>query len=380
MSLAEQIKQKAFELGFDLVGITDASPIDARQAELLADWLKVGCAGQMSYMHKNFQKRINPAKLLEGAQSVICVGLNYTLPKRSPSLRALPSNARQSHLQHTTDLTGRVATYAQYEDYHSFIKKLLRKLSEFIISLTVEDPILPGGDNVSFKICVDSAPLAERALAARAGLGFIGKNRMLINPRLGPQIFLGEIITTLPVSRRPLLTGGRSLRLKLQTDKPIFCHSERIFCHSERSEESIESVTVNCSDCNKCIDACPTGALKADGQFDANKCISYLTIEHKGEIPEELAEKISDRLFGCDECVLACPYQQSAPVCKNKQFKFYTDRAELDLREILNRGRPACLPYNFEARFADSPIKRLGLDRLKRNALICLGNIAKRQD
>jgi epoxyqueuosine reductase len=347
MSLAQQIKQKALDLGFDLVGITDAWPIEAKQVELLSEWLKAGYAGQMSYMHRNFQKRINPVKLLEGAQSVICVGLNYTLPKRSPSLRALPSNARQSHLQHTTDLTGRVATYAQYEDYHSFIKQRLRKLTEFIISIADED--------VSFKICVDSAPLAERALAARAGLGFIGKNHMLINPKIGPQIFLGEIVTT----------------LKLQADEPIFCHSER-------SEESIEPVTVNCSGCNKCTEACPTGALRADGQFDANKCISYLTIEYKGEIPEELAEKIGERLFGCDECVLACPYKESAPVCKNKQFKFYTDRAELDLREILSRSRPACLPYNFEARFADSPIKRLGLDRLKRNAQICLANVAER--
>jgi len=302
---------------------------------LLADWLKAGYAGQMNYMHRNFQKRINPAKLLEGAQSVICVALNYT-PAKTQLKQAEPNAP-----------TGRVANYAQYEDYHSFIKKLLRKLTEFIISIADKD--------VSFKICVDSAPLAERALAARAGLGFIGKNRMLINPKIGLQIFLGEIVTT----------------LKLQSDEPIFCHSER-------SEESIEPVTANCSDCNKCIEACPSGALKADGQFDANKCISYLTIEYKGEIPADLAEKLSDRLFGCDECVLACPYQQNAPVCKNKQFKFYTDRAELDLREILSRGRPACLPYNFEAQFADSPIKRLGLERLKRNAQICLANVTER--
>jgi len=353
MSLAEQIKQKALELGFDLVGITDASPIDARQAELLADWLKAGYAGQMSYMHRNFQKRINPAKLLENAQSVICVGLNYKPPKRPQSLRASQSDARQSHLQHITNQTGRIATYAQYEDYHSFIKKQLRKLTEFIMSLA--------GEDVKFKICVDSAPLAERALAARAGLGFIGKNHVLINPELGPQLFLGEIITD----------------LKLETDKPIFCHSERRESFSRRRHGD---VIQSCSNCNKCIEACPTGALRADGQFDANKCISYLTIEYKGEIPEQLAEKIGARLFGCDECVLACPYKEAAPLCKNKQFKFYTDRAELDLREILSRGRPACLPYNFEARFADSPIKRLGLQRLKRNAQICLANIARRQD
>jgi epoxyqueuosine reductase len=330
MSLAEQIKQKALELGFDLVGITDASPIDAEQVELLADWLKAGFAGQMSYMHRNFQKRIDPAKLLENAQSVICVGLNYTLPKRSPSLRALPSNARQSHLQHTTDPTGRVANYARYEDYHSFIKQRLRKLTEFIRSVADED--------IRFKIFVDSAPLAERALAARAGLGFIGKNHMLINPRVGPQILLGEIITD----------------LKLQTGEPI---------------------TNNCPDCNKCIDACPTGALRADSQFDANKCISYLTIEYKGQIPAALAKKIGDRLFGCDECVLACPYQQSAPVCRNKQFKFYGDRDRLVLSKVLNLSAE-----DFEAQFADSVIRRLGLDGLKRNAQICLANITRRQD
>jgi epoxyqueuosine reductase len=320
MGLAEQIKQKALELGFDLVGITDASPIEAKQVELLAGWLKAGCAGQMSYMHKNFAKRIDPAKLLEGAQSVICVGLNYT-----------PTKAQPRPLKPTVPM-GRVANYAQYEDYHSFIKKLLRKLAGFMISLTVEDPILPGGENAGFKICVDSVPLAERALAARAGLGFIGENHMLINPVLGQQIFLGEIITD----------------LKLETDKPI---------------------AGNCSDCNKCIEACPTGALRADGQFDANKCISYLTIEYKGEIPEELAEKIGDRLFGCDECVLACPYQHTAPVCKNRQFKFYSDRDRLVLSEVLNLGAE-----DFKTQFANSPIKRLGLERLKRNAQICLAN------
>ncbi len=172
-------------------------------------------------------------------------------------------------------------------------------------------------------------------MAARAGLGFIGKNHMLINPKLGTQIFLAEIITN----------------LKLQPDEPM---------------------KTNCSNCDECISACPTGALRADGQFDAGKCISYLTIEHRDRIPADLAEKIGARLFGCDECVLACPYQKDAPVCKNKQFKFYSDRAKLSLGEILNLSRES-----FETKFADSVIKRLGLDGLKRTAQICLANITR---
>jgi len=312
MSLSQEIKRKAIELGFDLIGITDVSPLNTEQVEMFTDWLKSGSAGQMSYLHRNFEKRTQPAKLLANAQSIICVGLNYKPPKH----KLTPS--------HFTAPMGKVANYAQYEDYHPFIKGQLHKLTEFIISVTRRDH--------KFKICVDSEPLAERALAARAGLGFIGKNRMLINPKLGPQIFLGEIITT----------------LKLPTD---------------------ELITNNCSNCDKCFSACPTGALMPNGRFDANKCINYLTIEYKGRIPPDLADKIADRLFGCDDCVLACPYQKDAPVCKNKQFKFYNDRAKLNLDWILNLKQ-----QDFDTEFADSTIKRIGLDRLKRNARICLDN------
>jgi epoxyqueuosine reductase len=316
MSLSEDIKQKGLELGFDLVGTTDASPIDAEQVEFLAGWLKAGYAGQMNYMRRNFEKRIKPARLLENAKSVICLGLNYA--------------PRQTEVEKpdVTAPAGRIANYAQYEDYHLFMKKQLRKLIDSIRSRV--------GTDLKFKICVDSAPLAERSLAERAGLGFIGKNHMLINSGLGPQIFLGEIVT----------------EIKLQADEPS---------------------AGTCSQCNKCVDACPTGALRNDGQFDANKCISYLTIEHKDQISADLAETMGDRLFGCDECVLACPYQKEAPVCKNKQFRFYDDRAKLNLTEVLNLSSEL-----FEAKFADSVIKRLGLEQLKRNAKICLGNAAER--
>ena len=311
--MTQEIKHKAIELGFDLIGITDASPIDNWQTELLSRWLKSGCAAQMSYLHRNFEKRTHPAILLENAQSVICVTLNYKPPTQKPK-KPEPSVTM-----------GKVASYAQYEDYHPFIKTRLRKLTEFMSSIA--------GRQHKFKICVDSVPLAERSLAQRAGLGFIGKNHMLINPTLGPQIFLGEIITT----------------IKLSTDKPI---------------------TENCSNCDKCIRACPTHALAPDGQFDANKCISYLTIEHKGPIIPALAKKTSDRIFGCDECVLACPYQKHAPVYKNKQLKFYNNRTCLDLNRIL-----ILTQREFDTEFFDSTIKRSGLERLKRNAQICLENI-----
>jgi epoxyqueuosine reductase len=314
MSLSEKIKQEALELGFDLVGITDASPIEARQAELLRGWLDAGYAGRMSYMHRNFEKRICPAGLLEGAKSVICLGLNYK-----------PSTMSTKH-KDVTDPVGRIAGYAQYDDYHTFISRHAHKLVEFMKSLVTGD--------IRFKVCVDSAPVAERALAQRAGLGFIGRNHTLMNPELGPQIFLGEIITD----------------VELETDQP------------NQSD---------CASCNKCVEACPTGALRTDGQFDARRCISYLTIEHKGEIPADLAVRIGDRLFGCDECVLACPYQERAPAWSNNNFRFYEDRAELSLTEVLNLDEES-----FDAKFADSVIKRPGLETLKRNARICLANTA----
>lgn len=316
MGLSQDIKRKTIELGFDLVGVTDASPIGAEQARILTEWLKSGFASQMDYMHKNLPKRLSPAELLENAQSVIVVGLNYSPPKciTKPVDKVRP--------------TGKVVTYAQYEDYHPFIKARLHKLVSFI------NAVASGGSK--FKVCVDSAPVAERALAVRAGLGFIGKNHMLINPTLGCRIFLGEIITD----------------LKLQTDEPI---------------------PANCSDCTKCITACPTGALRPDGQFDSGRCINYLTIENKGPISRGLAKKIGDRLFGCEECIRVCPYQNNASVCTNREFRLYPNRAELSLRRILDLS-----PELFDTEFADSVIKRLGLEGLKRNARICLDNMSGR--
>jgi len=313
MSLEQEIKDKALDLGFDAVGITDASRVEREHVEHLRAWLDDGLAGEMHYMHRHFEKRIAPARLLRGSASVVVVALNYK-PARGP--------APAGHAP-----TGRVARYAWYEDYHTVMKPLLFELADFIRSRTDESQ--------RFKACVDSVPLLERALAVRAGLGFIGRNHLLIGPTLGPEVFLGELLTT----------------VRLGADAPY---------------------VGSCSGCRRCIEACPTGALRADGRFDARRCISYLTIEHRGEIPAALAAKMGDRIFGCDECVLACPHHQAAPACAHAALTLRPERSGLDLAEVLK-----LTDESFARKFGRSPISRTGLAGLQRNARHCAANIRR---
>jgi len=310
MNLDLAIQHKAIELGLDRIGITHADPIGPEHIRCLKAWLDAGYAGPMHSMHRHLDKRLDPGQLLPEARSMIVVGLNY-----KPSPVPPPGTGKAM---------GRVVDYALYEDYHGFLKDRLNELAAFIGSAV--------GQATRFKVCVDSAPLLERALAARAGLGFIARNHMLTHPHLGPQLFLGELITD----------------LALQPDEPI---------------------QGNCGDCDLCIRACPTGALRSDGVLDASRCLNTWTIEHAGDIPPDLAARIGDRVYGCDECVTACPFQQKAPACANRAFRFYPDRAWQDLNEIL-----AMTQDTFVTRFADSPIRRIGLERLQRNARICMEN------
>ncbi len=312
MNLTESIKNRAFELGFDLVGVTGANPLADEQASYLRRWLDGGFAADMGYMHRNFEKRTNPAELLDGAKSVICTGLSYAL---DPDERNLPDS--NEHL-------GKIADFALYDDYHVFIRQRLKRLVDFMAESA-------GRTDLRFKVCVDSVPIAERSFAQRAGLGFIGKNHMLTNRQLGSQIFLGLIVTSLPLD-------------------------------PDESEKAV------CQECDKCIRACPTGALTAEG-IDSRKCISYLTIEHKGEIPRELAAKIGDRLFGCDECSGACPFTQNAPPRKNNELRYRPELRHLELEDVMEWD-----DSELEIKLSGSTVFRTGLSSLKRNAQICLDN------
>ncbi len=315
MSLTESIKLAGLGLGLDLVGVTSGEAVSVGEREYLRGWLDRDCAGGMPWMHRNFEKRVNPAVLLVGARSVICAAAAYgPLPSQpEPGSSAVVSEAAY----------GRIADYARLDDYHVWLKERLFALADAISRLA--------GKRGRFKICVDSAPLAERSLAQRAGLGFIGRNHMLTNERLGSQLLLGEIVTDLPLDPD---AAGENL----------------------------------CGDCSRCIQACPTGALRPDGGFDSSRCASYLTIEHKGTIDPALARLMGNRLFGCDECTLACPYTRNAPLRAPGGAPFCRS-GRLALKEVL-----AWSEEDFMKHFGNTPMERCGLDVIKRNAAICLSN------
>jgi epoxyqueuosine reductase len=245
----QAIKDKAIELGFDAIGFTSADELP-EDAIRLKNWLSQGYNANMEYMAANFEKRINPSKLVEGAQSFIVVLLNY-FPQESID----PQNPQ-------------IARYAYGKDYHDVVKSKLQQLFDYI--KTEIYPPLEG------RIFTDSAPVLERALAVKAGLGWIGKNSNLIHPQLGSFIFIGELIVNLPLQH--------------------------------------ETTTINnrCGSCNRCIEACPTNSITADKMVDANRCISYLTIENKGEIPSHFGDTFKNWIYGCDICQEVCPWNRQA--------------------------------------------------------------------
>ncbi len=305
--ISDKIKHFASSLGVDLIGIAPAN-YDERAEQNLANFIKEGRHGQMAYL-ENYQKRVRPQELLQGAKSVIVIGINYyrDVPETPPN-------------------EGRLARYAFGRDYHKVIKKILKQLSEFIQK--------NAPDSKNF-ICVDSGPILEKNYAVKAGLGFIGKNTTLITPEFGSFVLLGEILTT----------------LELDYDAPR---------------------DGTCGTCDRCQKACPTQAIIAPGKLDARRCISYLTIENREEIPAQFHKPMGNLIFGCDICQEVCPYNKinAKPLTLEALKAVKIAGSSIALQEILNLKTDE----EFLKRFAGSPVMRAKRKGLIRNAKIAHKN------
>ncbi len=303
------VKKLASEAGFDRCGIARAEPL-ARGA-YLRTWLDAGRAGSMEYMHRHLNVRLDPSHLLDGAKSVIVVASLHH--NRAPEVTDERGEPR-----------GRVAMYAWGSDYHKVVKKKLHAMAD---RLRDEVP----GDH-EFRACVDTAPLVEREAAAAAGVGWIGKNTLVLDHELGSYFFLGALITT----------------LELEPDEPL---------------------PDRCGTCTACLTACPTGAFPAPYEMDASRCISYLTIEHRGEIPADLQASMGDWVFGCDVCQEVCPHNRRAPITIEPKFAIRTPGPTPLLDEIL-----AWSEEDYREQMRGSAAKRAKLEMWKRNARIAKDN------
>ena len=314
-SLANQVKGQAQRLGFDLVGVTD--PVPPVHAAFYGDWLARGYNAKMGYLARPnaVAKRSDPRRIMPETRSIVVVGINYYLGDTHSPGDSLPSDR----------LLGRVSRYAWGLDYHEVILEKLHQLARWIDSHTAH-PLI-------YRAYVDTGPLLERELAQQAGLGWIGKNTSLIHPQHGSYFFLGEL----------------RLDLALETDTP--------------------SRADRCGSCTACINACPTGALVAPRTLDARRCISYLTIENRADIPEAIRPLLGDRVFGCDICQEVCPW--------NRRFARPTDEAAFEpLHPTLDLIRLLRLDESgFRTRFRETPLWRSRRPGLLRNAAVVLGNL-----
>lgn len=285
-------------LGFDACGICSAEEVDLENQGAYKSWIDNSFYAGMDYMARNEDKRCNPALLVEGGRSIVCVALNYYPHTKSP------------------EENPQFAYYAYGKDYHDVVKAKLQQLFDFIKSLN------PSAEGRPF---VDTAPVLERYWAAKAGLGFIGKNSLLIIPKRGSYFFLGELI----------------LNLDLEYDKPL---------------------SLSCGNCTRCLDACPTKAIVAPRVVDANKCISYQTIENRGEIDEVIVPNLNNRFYGCDICQQVCPWNRYSRPHKTEEFN--PSQAFLDLSfERLDN----LTVEEYQVIFKGSAVKRAKYSGLKRN-------------
>jgi len=303
------IKDHAADLGFDLVGIAAAGNADTFPH--FQDWLDADLAGAMNYMHQHAEARRHPSSILPNVRSVIMVAMNYRRKTQTPE----NSGAL---------LQGRVASYAQGRDYHDVLREKLKQLLAWIGEQV---------PNCRGRAVVDTAPLLERDFARRAGLGWFGKNTMLLNKQLGSFFFLGALL----------------LDIELQADA----------VHE----------TSHCGTCTACLDACPTDAFTRAGELDARKCISYLTIELRGTIPADLRSPMGDWIFGCDVCQDVCPWNRKAPLSLEPALKSRADLERINLIELLSLSEE-----EFRTRFHGTALTRAKRSGLLRNAAIALGN------
>ncbi len=310
---ARLVRELAASMGFERCGVAPSAPIG--RSAYLADWLNSGRAGSMDYLHRYFNIRSDPTAILEGAKSVIVVALSYHQP-------AIPN------VETETALCGRVAMYAWGDDYHDVLRSKLTELTERMREQLAEP--------FEARVCVDTAPILERELAAAAGVGWIGKNTLVLHQELGSYFFLGAIVTT----------------LDLASNEPLPDH---------------------CGTCTACLDACPTRAFPKPYEMDASRCISYLTIEHRGDISKPFQEMMGDWVFGCDVCQEVCPYNRDAPKTREPRFAVRPPGPRPALNELLG-----CSIDDYREQLHGSAMTRAKLDMLQRNARIAKENLGKR--
>jgi epoxyqueuosine reductase len=310
--LKAQLVSFARDTGFDSCRVAACNPPE--HASEFREWLRDDAHGEMNYMQRGEEKRYDPQKVLPGAQAIVVLAVNYFQGER---MHGPSENAA----------TGRIARYAWGDDYHDVIGAKLNRIDEFLRSF--------GGQQKSY---VDTGPVLERDHAARAGIGWHGKSTMLIDERLGTWFFLAEILTT----------------LELPPDDPV---------------------PDRCGTCERCITACPTGAITAPHRLDARRCISYLTIELKGAIPVELRPLMGDRIFGCDDCLDACPWNRFAQESRESAFRARRSTVGMSLREYLD-----LTDAEFRTLFKKSPIKRIKRRGFLRNVCVALGNVGDPSD
>jgi len=315
--LKRDVADEAGRLGFVACGVAPAST-EPQRAARLAEWLGEGAHGTMEWMETRAEQRADPQALWPEARSVIALGMSYA-PAADPLALA---GARDR---------GRISVYAQGADYHDTVKKALKALARWLVA----EAARRGLGDVGVKVFVDTAPVMEKPLGEAAGLGWQGKHTNLVSREHGSWLFLGSIYTT----------------LDLPPDAPHAAH---------------------CGSCSACLAACPTEAFPAPGRIDARRCISYLTIEHKGPIPREFRAAIGNRIYGCDDCLAVCPWNSFAQsAAANRAFFPRAEFAAPRLAELL-----ALDDAGFRKLFAGSPIKRIGRNRFVRNCLIAAGNSA----